>query len=73
MDKIADHDQALESNADCPYAHFRKIDTKTVVGDWERGWPEFEWRWKSISICSANCPSRNGWSPLGGRNTPAAC
>ncbi len=40
-------DQAIALKWDSPEAQFNKGACHMALGDFERGWPGFEWRWKS--------------------------
>lgn len=37
--------KVLERNHDYPEAHFGLGLSYLLIGDWEKGWPEYEWRW----------------------------
>jgi tetratricopeptide (TPR) repeat protein len=61
--------QALRLKPDYPDAHLNRALTWLRRGDFERGWPEFEWRWK----CKESLPPpfrQPLWdgSPLEGRS-----
>jgi Flp pilus assembly protein TadD len=65
---LACYDQALAAEPDNADAHHNRAQAWLQLGDWTRGWPEYEWRWK----CSEFTPrdlSRPPWdgSSLDGR------
>src|SRR5262249_24825120 len=39
--------QLVEQSPDSPEAHMRRALVWLLLGDYERGWPEYEWRWKT--------------------------
>ena len=39
--------RALELNPDHAEAHWTRAFTWLLAGDWQRGWPEYEWRWRT--------------------------
>jgi tetratricopeptide (TPR) repeat protein len=43
---IAHYEQALKLRPDLADAHWNLSLSLLLSGDFERGWPEFEWRWK---------------------------
>jgi len=49
-DAAACYAKALTLNADCGEALFGKAILKLLTGDFERGWPEYEWRWKTKKV-----------------------
>jgi tetratricopeptide (TPR) repeat protein len=40
------YDRALDLKPDFPDAHWNRAQVWLLMGDFERGWPEAEWRWK---------------------------
>jgi len=40
-------EQAIRLNPEYVAAHFNRAICWLLLGDFERGWPEFEWRWKT--------------------------
>jgi tetratricopeptide (TPR) repeat protein len=42
--------RAIELDPNLPEAHYNLSLALLLVGDLERGWPEYEWRWKSRSF-----------------------
>ena len=47
---IACYDDALRIRADYGDAHLNRGIAWLKLGDWRRGWPEYEWRWKTESF-----------------------
>jgi tetratricopeptide (TPR) repeat protein len=46
-DALTKFDRALASKNDYPEAHMGRAVTWLMLGDYKRGWPEYEWRWKT--------------------------
>jgi tetratricopeptide (TPR) repeat protein len=46
-DAVASYDQALALKPEHADAHWNRAWALLSLGDYERGWPEHEWRWKS--------------------------
>jgi len=44
---VASFDKAIDADPDYAYAHFNQSLSLLALGDYERGWREYEWRWKS--------------------------
>ena len=42
---VASYDRAIEINPEYSDAHYNRALTLLFLGDFERGWPGFEWRW----------------------------
>jgi hypothetical protein len=42
---LAAYDRALALNPDYAQVHFHRSTALLALGDWERGWAEYEWRW----------------------------
>jgi TPR repeat/Tetratricopeptide repeat len=40
------YEQAIAMQPDYAEAHFNKAELWLIRGDFERGWPEYEWRWQ---------------------------
>jgi tetratricopeptide (TPR) repeat protein len=59
---LASFDRALAIRHDYPHAHFCKSLVCLVRGDWETGWGEFEWRFKSPH-CATSREVRNFGRP----------
>jgi len=69
MDEALDlYDRALEIDPDCVAAHHNRSMLRLAVGDFECGWPEYEWRWKQPRVRApyTQAPLWDG-SPLQGR------
>jgi tetratricopeptide (TPR) repeat protein len=67
-DALACFERALEIRPDLPNAHVNRAMIWLMYGDLERGWPEYEWRWRgdSYPARSFRQPAWDG-SPLEGR------
>ena len=44
---VACYDRAIQWKADCADAHFNRSLSWLLAGDFQRGWPEYEWRWQT--------------------------
>jgi hypothetical protein len=65
---MACYEQALAWQQDYVEAHFNRADLRLLMGDFEQGWPEYEWRWElPIVGRRATDPPRWNGSPLEGR------
>jgi tetratricopeptide (TPR) repeat protein len=51
---LACYEHALKWDAKSAHTHFNRARLRLLLGDWARGWPEYEWRWQT-----KECP---GWS-----------
>jgi tetratricopeptide (TPR) repeat protein len=62
------YQQALRYQPDYVHAHVNRAFTWLLTGDFEQGWPEYEWRWgcKEFSLCRLPQPVWDG-SPLHGQ------
>lgn len=58
---IASFERALSLNPEFPDVHWNLALTLLRLGKFERGWSEYEWRWRYDGFCS---PSRNFKQPL---------
>ena len=58
---LASFDKALAIRPDFAEAHFAESDLRLLTGDFARGFPEYEWRWKMETFSS---PARNFMQPL---------
>jgi tetratricopeptide (TPR) repeat protein len=47
QDGITVLEQVLQMRPDHAEAHYNRATLRLLAGDFERGWPEFEWRWKT--------------------------
>src|SRR5581483_5313955 len=56
---LASYDQALSLRADYPDSHHSRGLLLLLQGDLQRGWPEYEWRWRL-----AGYPARPFPAPL---------
>jgi tetratricopeptide (TPR) repeat protein len=45
-DAVAQYEIALGLKPDYPEAHWNRALVQLLQGDYERGWPDYEWRWK---------------------------
>jgi tetratricopeptide (TPR) repeat protein len=58
---LASYDQALALKPDNAEAHWNEALVRLLIGDFERGWPKYEWRWKKETFTS---PRHNFSQPL---------
>ncbi len=58
---LASYDRAIAIQPDFPEAHWNAASLRLLTGDFERGWAEYEWRWKYQTMALA---SRNFTQPL---------
>jgi tetratricopeptide (TPR) repeat protein len=47
QEAIVSFDKAIAADSNDTYAHFNRSLSLLALGDYERGWDEYEWRWKS--------------------------
>jgi tetratricopeptide (TPR) repeat protein len=47
QEALGHYDRALKMAHDPPDSHFNRAILWLLQGDWERGWPEYEWRWQT--------------------------
>ncbi len=47
---LAAYDQAIRINPEFATARYNRSHAWLLLGDYERGWPEYEWRWKLDSV-----------------------
>jgi Flp pilus assembly protein TadD len=63
-------EEAIRREPQNPKAHWERCATLLALGDYERGWPEYEWRWRQNDFATPPPlfpqPRWNG-SDLGGR------
>lgn len=61
---LSEFERAIELNPDFAVAHFNRGIALLTLGDYEAGWPEYEWRWKTPtmvgSVRSFPMPQWNG-------------
>lgn len=43
------HTQVIEQKPDYPLAHFSRSLSYLTLGNFEKGWPEYEWRWAAYN------------------------
>jgi tetratricopeptide (TPR) repeat protein len=66
-------DRAIAANPEYAQAYFCKSLVSLLLGDWENGWRDFEWRWKNEHCASSrekrefSQPLWLGEEPLAGR------
>ncbi|MCS6852638.1 MAG: tetratricopeptide repeat protein [Gemmataceae bacterium] len=67
-DALAECDAAIRLQPDLADAHGTRALVWLTLGDYERGWPEYEWRWRCADFAQAAVP-RPRWdgSPLRGQ------
>jgi tetratricopeptide (TPR) repeat protein len=65
---VAAFDRAVAIKPDFAQAHVNRALSWLLQGDYERGWPEYEWRWRCRDY-AARPPAGRVWdgSPLAGR------
>lgn len=71
-------DQALAIQPDNPRAHFNKANILLLRGEWEQGWPEYEWRLRldELAPLRASAPAAPPWlgaAPLEGKTILLRC
>ena len=65
---MAFYEKAIALHADYVEAHFNRAELWLLQGDFERGWPEYEWRWQLPAVARRTAhPPRWDGSPLEGR------
>jgi hypothetical protein len=60
------YDQALALQPDYVEAHFNRAELRLLMGDFEQGWHEYEWRWQLPQVGGRATP-RWGGSALAGK------
>ena len=55
-DALASYRRAIELEPGYPEARYNDGVCRLLLGDLERGWPEFEWRWKTAAVAEYNLP-----------------
>ena len=63
------YDHAIRLKPDYPDAHWNRALVWLLTGDFERGWPAYEWRWRCTRTGPAPAYGEPRWdgSPLAGR------
>jgi hypothetical protein len=46
---LPNYDRAIAIKPDFAEAHFNRAAALLLAGDYERGWPGYEWRWRDVS------------------------
>ena len=60
---LSSYDRAIAIQPEFPEAHWNAASLRLLTGDYERGWAEYEWRWKYKTMALAR---RNFTQPLWG-------
>jgi tetratricopeptide (TPR) repeat protein len=60
-DAMASYRRALELKPDFADAHLNLALAWLLAGDWQRGWPEYQWRWRTKSL-TPRCFSQPLWN-----------
>lgn len=47
---IESYDRAIELDPDCAPAHWNRAVCNLLMGNFDRGWQEYEWRWKNEDL-----------------------
>lgn len=73
VDSVASFQRALELRPEMPAAHFNLAMTWFLMGELDRGWSEYEWRWKCRNFGNrpaAACQLAPAWNgePLSGKS-----
>jgi tetratricopeptide (TPR) repeat protein len=65
---VEEFSRAVELKADFAQAHFNRGLARLLMGDYEHGWTDYEWRWRCRDFVTKPIPE-GGWdgSPLTGR------
>ena len=65
---LACYDEVIRGSADNADAHHNRAQAWLLLGDWARGWPEYEWRWRCAEFTphGLRSPPWDG-APLEGR------
>ncbi len=50
---LVNYDSAIALQPDYPEAHWNAASLRLLTGDFSRGWPEYEWRWKYEAMAIA--------------------
>jgi tetratricopeptide (TPR) repeat protein len=60
-DAIAQYQRALDCNPELAEAHYNLGTALLLAGQLEHGWPEFEWRWKTVSKQNVRNFAKRQW------------
>ena len=55
-DALACYNRSVELKPDYAQAHWNRSLTWLLAGDWQRGWPEYEWRWQTKGFSPRRFP-----------------
>jgi tetratricopeptide (TPR) repeat protein len=70
---LGSFDRAIAANPDYAQAYFSRSLVRLLLGDWSRGWRDFEWRWRNEHCASSrekrsfSRPPWLGEEPIDGR------
>ncbi len=66
---VAEFSRAVELKPEFAQAHFNRGLAYLLMGDYRRGWPDYEWRWRCRDFVTQPIREDAGWdgSPLAGR------
>ena len=53
---VACYRRALELKPDYADAHTNRAIARLLAGDWQHGWPEYEWRWRTKEFTPRGFP-----------------
>jgi tetratricopeptide (TPR) repeat protein len=71
QEALASYGSALQLQPEHPGAHLNRSLCRLLLGDFEQGWPEYEWRWKNGDAPAAQRhfpqPQWSGAEPLHGK------
>ncbi len=71
LEALADFEAALVKGPEFPEAHFEAAMTRLTLGDFDAGWREYEWRWKTGAFASQRrqfrAPLWLGDAPVSGK------
>jgi len=60
---LESYDRAITADPGYAQAYFCKSLVSLLLGDWERGWRDFEWRWRNVH-CASSREHREFSQPL---------
>jgi tetratricopeptide (TPR) repeat protein len=71
LEALADFEAALVKGPEFPEAHFEAAMTRLTLGDFDAGWREYEWRWKTGALAARRrqfkAPIWLGDAPVSGK------